>query len=310
MYASVPSVQPLHPALKSGLVAIMALVAGFCYIMILRGLEHAAPWRFASLRVLIAGSTILLIALAFRRPVTPAPARRAWVVPLGLSATALTFGAMFVAPLYTGTGLASVLGNLQPLFVLVLAWVFLGERLTAARAVAISLGVMGVTLIALGSFATALGTAAGIMVALLSSTGAAVGSVLYRFIAPEEDWLALTGWQLLTGGFILLVASVLAGEPAVHWNLRFAGTLAFLTLAETTLVTLVWFWLLRRFEASDLAPNLFFVPIAGLILAVVLQGEQIRLTAWLGSGVILAGIGASVWLDSKGPDSEGKSRSP
>jgi len=40
------------------------------------------------------------------------------ILPLGLLATTLTFGAMFASPAYTGAGIASVLGNTQPLIII------------------------------------------------------------------------------------------------------------------------------------------------------------------------------------------------
>ncbi|MEX2382003.1 MAG: DMT family transporter [Opitutales bacterium] len=292
-------IRRLHPGVKAGLIACIALVAGFCYIGILRGLEHGAPLRFASLRVLIAGVAILLAAGVLRKPLFPAPRRRVWVLPLGLVATALTFGAMFLTPQFTGAGLASVLGNLQPLFVVVLAGLLLGERLTLARMTALALGLTGVSLIAVGSFASSFGPGAGIAIALLSSASAAVGTVLIKYLAPGEDWLALAGWQLLAGGGILFAASLSLGEPASHWSLSFIGILAFLALGETAFVTVLWFWLLRRSEAGPLAINLFFVPVVGLLLAVLIEGERLTATVWMGAAIVLAGIGAGILGESR-----------
>lgn len=289
----------LHPAIKAGLVAGIAVVSGYCYIGILRGLEHSAPLQFASLRVLVAGAAILLAAMLLSKPVLPAPKRRAWVLPLGLFATALTFGAMFLSPLYAGAALASVLGNLQPLFVIVLAAAFLRERLSSTKVGAMTLGTFGVTLIVLSGASGTFVAMPGVMLAILSSSGAAIGTVMIRHLAPEDDWLALAGWQLLAGGTILLIASLLAGEPPIHWSPGFLWVLAFLALVETGLVTVLWFWLLRRSEAGPLALNLFFVPVVGLILAVIIEGESLRPMAWLGSAVVLAGVGGGIWGESR-----------
>jgi len=292
---AVSPTRPLHPAIKAGLVAGIALVSGYCYIGILKGLEHSAPLRFASLRVLVAGVTILLAAMFFRQPLLPAPSRRVWVLPLGLFATALTYAGMFLAPVYAGAGLASILGNLQPLFVIMLAAIFLRERLTITKIGAVILGIAGVTIIVLSGNSGGFVAMPGVPIAILTSSSAAIGTVLVRYLAPDGDWLALAGWQLLTGGTMLLIASLLAGEPPIHWSPEFLRVLAFLALAETALVTVIWFWLLRRTAAGPLALNLFFVPVVGLLLAVLIGGESLRPVAWLGSAVVLTGVGVGIW---------------
>jgi drug/metabolite transporter (DMT)-like permease len=78
-------------------------------------------------------------------------------VLLAIAATSTTigFGAMFLSPRRTGAGIASVLGNTQPLFVLAFAAFFLGERVGRGKLVALLLGLAGVTLISYPALAGA-----------------------------------------------------------------------------------------------------------------------------------------------------------
>jgi drug/metabolite transporter (DMT)-like permease len=102
-------------SLRHALMLVVTLVAAGSYPAIKAGLVYAPPIRFAGLRTIIAGVVLLGILAALKRPFWPGATVRRWILPLGLAATTLTFGAMFLSPVHTGAGIASVLGNTQPL---------------------------------------------------------------------------------------------------------------------------------------------------------------------------------------------------
>ena len=62
---------------------------------------------------------------------------------------------------------------------------------------------------------------------------------------------------------------------------------------------LVWFWLLRRYLAANLAVFSFMTPLFGVTFGVVLLGEELSLNFILGAVLVLAGItfvSAEQWL--------------
>ena len=78
--------------------------------------HHPDHFRISVKAEPVLGGLILLLVLVIRRkPLWPEARLARWILPLGLLATTLTFGAMFASPAYTGAGIASVLGNTQPL---------------------------------------------------------------------------------------------------------------------------------------------------------------------------------------------------
>lgn len=94
-------------------------------------------------------------------------------------ATTFIYGAMFLSPGLTGAGI--ILGNLQPLLVIVLATVFLSERLTRYTTAARALGVAGASLSAPPALFGPDGYGLpGAVLALAASAGAAVGSVIIK----------------------------------------------------------------------------------------------------------------------------------
>ncbi|MCC5807604.1 MAG: DMT family transporter [Opitutales bacterium] len=285
------NVSPISTPLAVGFVVV---AASLCFVQIKEGLDYAPPLLFAALRTLLAGIVILTATVLLQGRVFPAPLRFAWIVPLGLFATTLTFGSMFLAPVFASAGLASVLGNLQPLVLLVLAAFFLNERITRGKLTALFLGVGGILFLfwnQLGSGAADAFTGASL--ALVSSTSAAVGSVIVKRMQPGRDLLPVVGWQLIFGSMVLLGISLLWETGGIVWTFAFIRILFFLSFFETALGTLAWFWLLQRNEAGRLGQALFLIPALGVVFAVVLRGESPAVYQWIGMGVILAGVAAA-----------------
>ena len=280
----------------AALLAVNALAA-VCFVGIKIGLAYARPLAFGGVRALLAGVVLLAVGALLRQPVRPA-SRDGWPLALlAFFATTATYGAMFASPAQMGAGLAAVLGNVQPLLVLVLAAVLLGERLTRGKVLALAAGVTGVGLILYPSLMQPTrGAASGVvaiggLLALGASAGAAVGSVLVKRIRVRPGIVALTGWQLTLGSIPLLAAAT--AQPsglAIQWSAAFVLVLVFLALLGTALPTALWFWLLKGEDAGRLSMFLFLIPVLGLALAALAFGERIGPVEGAGVVVVMLGL--------------------
>ncbi len=274
-----------------GLVVIYAL----CFVSIKAGLRFAPPLRFAGLRLLIAGFALLALVIVRREPLIPPRRILLPLIALALVANTIGYGAMFMSPGRTGAGVASVLGNTQPLFTVALAAAFLGERMTRGKRIALGFGIAGVTLIA---FPALVGPGAygiaGALLALAVSAGSATGNVIVKRMGTLPSLLATTAWALLIGSVPLLLTSGVAehGQP-VAWTGEFIGLLLFLAVVGTSLTTAVWYWLVQRSDVGRLTMFLFLVPVLGIIMAALLFGERVGLLEIAGVSLTVVGIGVA-----------------
>lgn len=203
---------------------------------------------------------------------------------VAFTSTTVGFGAMFASQLWSGAGIAAVLGNLQPLFVVALAAVFLGERLTRAKLGALALGSAGVVLVV----APSLTEESGALLALAASSTLAVGNLLLKRLGDSPRLLAFSAWQLIVGGIPLLALSALVERNArLAWTPEFAGILALLALPGTALPYAAWNWLVRQDEVGRLSIVLFLTPAFGVALAAIAYGERLSASAWLGLALTL-----------------------
>ena len=259
--------------------------------MILRGLKYAPPLAFAGLRTLIGGALLIFISAISSGRILPERRLWKWVPWVALTATSLTFGTMFLSPRFAGAGIASILGNAQPLFIAAIGFFFLRERLSPLRALALLFGLIGVIVIVSPSFGgEGNSLLIGSLIALMTSLSAAIGTVLGRYIRLGDSIVAFVGTQLATGGFILLITSFLFEDASIRWTPAFIGILLFLAILNTAFVTWAWFYLLQREQASRLGMYLFLVPVLGVVWAYIFAGERPEPTSFLGGAIVLLAV--------------------
>ncbi len=105
-------------------------------------------------------------------------------------------------------------------------------------------------------------------------------------VPPSEALL----YQLLSAFVLLLAAAFLSGQAQVNWTGALAGSLLFQSIVVAFLSFLVWFWLLRHYQASRLGVFSFATPLFGVLLGAWLLNETIEPRFVMGAALVLAGI--------------------
>ncbi|WP_028694786.1 DMT family transporter [Pseudomonas cremoricolorata] len=98
-------------------------------------------------------------------------------------------------------------------------------------------------------------------------------------------------YQLLVGFFGLLLIAALSGQLL---DVRFTPTALASVMFQGVVVSFVsyltWFWLLRKYLASNLAVFSFITPLFGVSFGVLLLGERLTANFVLGALLVLAGV--------------------
>lgn len=270
-------------------------VDSLCYIAIKLGLPHSPPLLFAAMRLSIGGIALLAMMLTTSSALLPKKDSVRWILLLGFVATAASYATMFLAADQGSAGLASVLGNMQPILTLVLAFFILHEQITAGKIWACVLGVSGIVLISLPVFHKGgTGELRGALLALGSSCVVAVANIIVKRVMPKEDLLPAAAWQLLMGSVPLFIASwFIESWAKFHLDLKFVGLLLFLGIIGSGFNTFAWYRLLKREEVSMISMFYFVIPVIGLLSAWLILGEVLMIEQWIGMVVI---AGALVFL--------------
>lgn len=218
-------------------------------------------------------------------------------------------------PLYSGqqrgvpAAVASLITTLVPLFTVVLAAMFLGERLTRRRVLGFLIAFAGMAAIAA---AKREGAAAGIgyggVVAVTATAPLcwALFSILSKPVTAGHSPLLWTYLSILVGSVpLLLVAPFRGGAEMLALDAGGWVAVLYLGLPCTLLGYAIWTWLLRRLPASSVGFTAFLNPPLTTLSKVVLASAlpavfvfSIAPLEWAGGALALAGMALAVTRSS------------
>lgn len=283
------------------LTALAPMIWGSTYIVTSQLLPPDRPFTAACIRALPAGVLLLLFtSRMFRREEGRRAGGLSRFVRL-LILAALNIGVfqalLFVAAYRLPGGLAAVLGSVQPLIVMLLVWAVDGVRPLAATLLSAVAGVIGMAMLLLSPQTVFDGL--GIGAALLGAVCMATGVWLTRRWQMDMPVLALTGWQLLLGGLMLLPLALWVDLPLpvltpVQW-----GAYAYLCVVGALVAYALWFRGLGRLPVEAAASLGLLSPLTAVLLGWVLLGQSITGVAGVGLVIVLASVFGVQWSTAR-----------
>lgn len=265
----------------------LALIWGLAWVTMKVGVEHSEPFMFAALRAVISSVFLLALLPILRRPLKPRVL--GWTALLGLLQTAGFSGFVMWALASGGAGKTSVLTYTMPFWLLMMAWVFLGERVRGAQWLAVGLGLVGLIFILspwqLRDFTSSI-------LAVCTGISWAASAVVAKMIHKrhEVDVFTLTAWQMVIGTVPLIVVAVARGDPLPDWSPVFIGVLAYTALLGNGIAWLLWLFVLRVLPAGTTGLASLANPVLGVTFAWLILHERPGWAEAIGMGLILLGI--------------------
>jgi drug/metabolite transporter (DMT)-like permease len=249
----------------------------------------------------------LLYCVVFRRAETLRILRH---YPIRLVVCGLLGAPVYNLVLYYGQqhgvppSVASLTTALVPLFTMVLAAIFLEERLTSRRVLAFVVALVGLVIIALskGDLRSVLDYGLVLGITALAPLSWSIYSILSKPIMRTASPLVWTYLSIAVGSIPLLIITPWVGGPEML-ALDAQGWIAVLYLSVlcTLLGYWLWTWLLRHLPASTLGFTAFFNPplttTSKMLLSLLFPTVfiwQMNALEWLGGGLALAGLALAV----------------
>lgn len=267
--------------------------------------EVSAPLAIAAIRFVVAALALAAVAWFSEGRIPLPQGSRAWGTIWGLGFFGIfLYGLCFFFGLqYIPAGRAALVVALNPVVVILIAWLLGQERMTPRKA-------LGST-IALAGCLTVIGN--GDPLALLHGTVGPgewliVGCVLcwtaYTFIGRSATRtlspLVATLYASLVGALFLAAAALVQGGIELgEWSWRVWASVAFLAIGGTAL-GFTWFADgVRVLGAARASSFINLVPVFAVLQAAVLLGERLGLAVLAGGALVIAGVWLTTYFSEK-----------
>lgn len=278
------------------------IVYGTSYVATRLTLADVPPSTLALIRLVVGSLILVPLASALRRPgastLSPADRWRVfWMGALGFAgAFALSHWGLARSTATNGALLITV----EPVTLLLLAPLLLGERLTRREGAGAALALLGATLVVANGI-PGLSEALvphwrGDLLLVLAGVAYASYSLIGREILARHSSLSVTAWSIAWGAGAMLPLALIeraSGALPRVTPTAIAGTL-YLAVVITALGYLAWNYGLERVSASRAAIFLNLQPLVGALLGVAVLGESLTPYTVAGGGLILAGLTLTV----------------
>ncbi|CAJ1854788.1 DMT family transporter [Aeromonas veronii] len=263
------------------LIALLApLLWGSTYAVVSLYLTDYSPYWVAVWRALPAGLLLLLL----HPHMPPLPWGKQFL--LAFCNIAAFFALLFVAAFRLPGAVAGTLGATLPLVLMLLAWLQDGTRPSLKW---LLLGLMGLAGVLLLLNPSANLDPVGVACAMLATVLIGQSSRWMRHW-PVNDLLALTAWQLLLGGLMLIPLAWLLAGPMPLPEPASAPGLLWLILLNTALGYWAWLWGLKHHGPEVMGMLALTNPMMAVSLGVLMVGETLDVSQWIGIGVILLSL--------------------
>ncbi len=268
-------------------IALLAvyLLWGATYLSMRIALQTFPPFFVAALRFLLAGS--LLYAFLRMRGVPP-PTAREWkgYAQIGTLMALCVAGVVF-AEQWVSSGVAAVAVAAIPLWVALLSGIG-GDWPSRQEAAGLFVGFCGILL--LNREESLRANPIGAIALILATLSWAAGSLRSQRLSLPNGLMASAA-EMLTGGSVVLLLSILRGEHAQGTpTVASFWAMTYLILGGSLVAFSAYTFLLGRVRPAVATSYAYVNPVVAMGIGIVFAGERFTLVGMVAMGLILASV--------------------
>ena len=283
MSASIASRQKLLIVLALG---ALYFIWGSTYIAMLFAIDSFPPFMMAAIRFTTAG--LVLYAFLWLRG-RPNPTRQQWLGTITVGTLLLAVGNASVAyaEKSVSSGVAALAIATVPLWMAMFSG-FWQQWPSRREWLGIVVGTAGVAVLVTSGVMQASPSGAALL--LMAAASWAFGSVWGKRL-PMPDGAMASATQMLSGGAVLILASLVAGETwPMHPSEKSIYAIAYLIIFGSLLAYSAYLFLLKTVRPALATSNTFVNPVVAIFLGAWLANETIGVAEYIALTIIVVGV--------------------
>lgn len=270
------------------------VIWGSTYLLNKIAVSQLPPFMLAGLRFFCAGTLIFIIARVMGISLAITKRQLINTTIAGLLFLVLGNGIVVWALKYVDSGFAALEISAQPLVVLILMRVLQGKKIMPMSLIGVVLGVIGIfLLVSQQQIVAKEHSLLGIIMIFFCMVSWSYGSLFVGRADLPTNYFVNTGYQMLGGGLLLFVASLLFGEQWIapqDWQSEVIWVMVLLVVFGSIVAFTAFNYLLKVVSPEKVATSTYVNPIVALILGWYFLNEQITLQSVIAACILLTGV--------------------
>ena len=264
------------------------VIWGSTYLLNKIAVGQLPPFMLAGVRFVIAG--LLMMGKNIRI------SRKQFINALIAGFLFLSFGNGVVvwALKYVDSNFAALEVSAQPLVILLMMWILQGKKIQFMSLVGIFLGMVGMyLLINQKAVIQQENSLEGILMIFAAMLAWGYGSLFVGRADLPPNYFVNTGYQMLTGGVLLGIMSIVFGEPWISpsiWSNETLWAMLLLVIFGSIVAFTSFNYLLKVVSPEKVATNTYVNPIVAMFLGWYFLNEAITLQSVLAAVILLTGV--------------------
>jgi drug/metabolite transporter (DMT)-like permease len=265
-------------------------------------LTNLIPPLFAAAARFLLSSLILVPVILVKRCKLPSAGTLAWISLLSVTMIVLPLILLLWARQNLPSATVTVVFAAMPLVIILLAPAF-GEKDVPARAMQAAIAAMGAIFVVTG-VVPSLSQTGGAVVVFVAVASNGISLLFARREFQTVNPVVLAASLLGTASVFLFLASTLLerGQPA-HWSRNAVVALILLALFGGAFAYSVYFWLLQRLSAHQVATVQWVEPLIAILESAIILRIGLSFSMIAGSVVTLLCLWVIMWARSEDDNS-------
>ena len=248
--------------------------------------EVSLVWRFG-----IAAVLMIMVTKWYGHSLRLSLRAHGLIALLGVALFSFNFSMFYYGGLYTTSGLLAVIFSTSSMINIVMISVIERKRPQRAQVIAAAMGFSGVCLIFLPEIKQSPASLIGMFLCLLGAVSFCSGNMISGALQRSGvSVMSANSWGMIYGTCYLTIVSLIRGHSfIIEPNLRYIGSLLWLSVVASALAFTCYLMLVGRIGAGKASYATVLFPVGALLISTVAEGYVWSLFAFVGLFLVVSG---------------------
>lgn len=270
------------------------VIWGSTYLLNKIAVTELPPLMLASIRFTVASIIIFAIAKVLKLDLSITKKQFINCTIIGFLFLTFGNGGVVWALKYVDSGFMALEISAQPLVVLLMMFFLEGKKIEPMSMIGVFLGILGIFLLVnQKELISQEGMVIGMSVTFLCMLSWAYGSLFVAKADFPKNFFINTGYQMLTGGIMLFISSLIFGEEwssPLNWSQPVQISMILLIIFGSIVAFTSFNFLLRTVSPEKVATSTYVNPVIAMLLGWYVLNERITTQSIIAAIILLTGV--------------------